>query len=195
MTQNKQRLDLTEFDPHQNFSIPNIISLCRLLLIPLIIVVYIRGRLWLAVILLGISALSDAADGYIARHFHQITPLGKVLDPIADKLTQVALGICLVFTFPALLPLVIVLVLKELLMLYWGVNLLRAGKKPFSARWWGKVSTTAFYIGALIIMIFSNRLSGWGVAIISGVITLLMIYSMFRYGIVFNQKIKGRSAA
>lgn len=185
----KQSIDMTVFNPKNNFSIPNIISTVRLLLIPFILYFYIKGNTWLAVSLVAISGLTDALDGYIARHYNQITPLGKMLDPLADKLTQIALGVCLITQFPAVIPLVIVLVTKELLMLIWGLRLLRAGLAPFSALWWGKVATIAFYAGALIIMAFSKQLGGIGVTIISIAITLLMLYSMVRYGQVFKEKI------
>ncbi|MBQ1501873.1 MAG: CDP-alcohol phosphatidyltransferase family protein [Firmicutes bacterium] len=190
----REKLDLSVFNMRRNFSIPNLISLFRLLLIPLIIYLYVNGKIWEAVVAVGVSALSDVADGYVARHFNQITPLGKVLDPVADKLTQVALAICLMTSFPVLIPLLIVLVIKELTMLYWGVCLLKVHQPPFSARWWGKVSTTSFYVGALVIMIFSRKMSGGWIFAICAVIILLMLYSLFRYGQVFRYKIKKAAA-
>ena len=181
-------IDLSQFAPGKNFSIPNLISLLRLLMIPLILWLYLDGKLWTAVILVIISGITDAVDGYIARRFNQVTPLGKVLDPLADKLTQIALGVCLLSQFPAITPLVIVLIIKELLMLFWGLRLLQSGQQPFSALWWGKISTFAFYAGVIIIMLFSQQLGTPGVAIISIVITLLMINSMLRYWKVFKEK-------
>ena len=141
----KSNIDLSQFALRKNLSVPNLISLIRLLLIPLMLWLYLEGKIWTAVILVVISGATDAVDGYIARHFNQITPLGKVLDPLADKLTQIALGVCLLSRFPAVIPLVVVLFIKELLMLSWGVKLLKAGQPPFSALWWGKLSTCAFY--------------------------------------------------
>jgi cardiolipin synthase (CMP-forming) len=186
----KKKLDLSLFSPKKNLSIPNLLSLIRVLMIPLIIWLYLTERTWLAVIMLGVSALTDAVDGYIARHFNQITPLGKVLDPIADKLTQFCLGICLVSRFPVVIPVVVVLVIKELMMLSWGLSLLRAGQKPFSARWWGKLSTTSFYAGVIIVMIFSVQLGTTGRDLVFFAITMLMLYSMLRYWHLFRQKIK-----
>ena len=170
----KVRLDLSEFNPKRNFSVPNVISLIRLAIIPFMVWFYLEGKLVWAVAMVAISGLSDAIDGYIARHFNQITPLGKVLDPVADKLTQIALGVCLVFSFPFVLPLVILLVIKDALMLFWGVRLLKAGQSPFSAKWWGKVATIAFYIGVLVIMAFDDKMGITGVFVVSAVIFLLM---------------------
>ena len=190
----KVRLDLSEFNPKRNFSVPNVISLIRLAIIPFMVWFYLEGKLVWAVAMVAISGLSDAIDGYIARHFNQITPLGKVLDPVADKLTQIALGVCLVFSFPFVLPLVILLVIKDALMLFWGVHLLKAGQSPFSARWWGKVATIAFYIGVLVIMAFDDKMGITGVFVVSAVIFLLMSYSLLRYGIVFRDKIQQASS-
>ena len=190
----KVKLDLSEFNPKRNFSVPNVISLIRLAIIPFMVWVYLEGKLVWAVAMVAISGLSDAIDGYIARHFNQITPLGKVLDPVADKLTQIALGVCLVFSFPFVLPLVILLVIKDALMLFWGVRLLKAGQPPFSARWWGKVATIAFYIGVLVIMAFDDKMGITGVFVVSAVIFLLMAYSLLRYGIVFRDKIQQASS-
>ena len=185
----KSNIDLSQFALRKNLSVPNLISLIRLLLIPLMLWLYLEGKIWTAVILVVISGATDAVDGYIARHFNQITPLGKVLDPLADKLTQIALGVCLLSRFPAVTPLVVVLFIKELLMLSWGVKLLKAGQPPFSALWWGKLSTCAFYAGVIIIMAFYPKIGMLGVAIISVIITILMINSMFRYWLVFREKI------
>ena len=131
--------------------------------------------------LIVVSGVSDVADGYIARRFHQITELGKVLDPIADKLTQIAVAFILCYTFTAIIPLVVVLVVKELLMLLLGLRMMRRGAKPISAKWWGKVSTSSFYLGVVIVMLFSDQLGGVGVTVISILISVLMLFSLFQY--------------
>lgn len=194
-TKHTNNIDLSQFALSKNLSVPNLISLIRLLLIPLILWLYLNDKIWTAVILVVVSGFTDAIDGYIARHFNQITPLGKVLDPLADKLTQIALGVCLLSRFPAVIPLVIVLIIKELLMLLWGLKLLNAGQPPFSALWWGKLSTFAFYAGVIAIMIFYPKMGMLGVAIISVVIAILMINSMFRYWLVFRSKIAAAANA
>ena len=188
-SQQNNNLDLSQFAPRKYLSVPNLISLIRLALIPLMLWLYLEGKILIAVILVIVSGITDAIDGYIARHFNQITPLGKVLDPLADKLTQLALCICLLTHFPAVIPLVVVLVIKELLMLHWGLRLLKAGRQPFSALWWGKLSTCAFYAGVLIIMIFYPEIGMLGVVLITLIITLLLINSMCRYYLVFRRKI------
>ena len=169
---------------------PNFFSLLRVLMIPLIIWLYLTDRVWLSAIMVGASALTDGVDGYIARRYDQITPLGKVLDPLADKLTQITLAVFLIKDYPVVIPLAIVLTVKELLMLRWGLSLLRAGLPPFSARWWGKLATGAFYVGTVLVILFSQQLGNGGRFLIFFLITALMLYSMLRYGILFREKIK-----
>ena len=89
----------------QVFTIPNILSLFRLLLIPVYIHIYLNAQsladYHLAAAILAVSCLTDAVDGQIARRFHMITAVGKVLDPLADKITQFTLIICLAMRHPA----------------------------------------------------------------------------------------------
>ena len=79
----------------QVFSIPNIMSMFRIALIPLFASALLRGRTAAATALIALSALTDVADGFVARRFHMVTQLGKVLDPVADKLTLLVLALCL----------------------------------------------------------------------------------------------------
>ena len=103
------------------FTIPNLLSLIRILLIPVFVTLFFQDEtVWAAVILI-VSGLTDTLDGYIARHFHMITNLGKVLDPIADKLTQAVVAFCLCVRIPAVIPLFILLVLKEGIMFFAGI--------------------------------------------------------------------------
>ena len=167
--------------PKEVWSIPNILSILRIALIPLLLHYYFVGRVNAAGILLILSALTDAADGFIARRFNQITPLGKILDPVADKLTQICVTVGLCLTYTALLPLALVLAIQELLMGLMGITLLRRGKQPFSARWWGKLATIVFYVAAIAIMLFGQSFPKgviWGVSLS---VVLLLAYSLFRY--------------
>ncbi len=80
----------------QVFSIPNILSFVRIAFIPFIIWSYLAGNEILSAVLIAISLLTDMLDGFIARKFNMVTPLGKALDPIADKLTLgvIILALC-----------------------------------------------------------------------------------------------------
>lgn len=138
------------------WNVPNALSLLRLFLVPVIVVTY-----WLSdpneipyvsIGALVLSGISDSLDGIIARHFNQITDIGKLLDPVADKLTQVAVVVCLSLRYRELLPLMLICVVKELCQAVGGLLLLHRGEKVRGARWFGKVSTFLFY-GVMILIV------------------------------------------
>ncbi len=113
----------------QVFSIPNLIGYFRIILIPIIVWNYINAQTasdyYFVTLLVAVSGISDALDGLIARHFNMITPLGKALDPIADKLTQGALAICLITKYPFMIVLFILFLIKETFMGITGILFLR----------------------------------------------------------------------
>ena len=137
------------------WTIPNVLSLFRLALIPAIVATYLTDRpIWVPALLLALSGLTDLFDGAIARHFNQISEIGKLLDPIADKLTQVAVIVSLAIKIPPLRWLVGIVVLKELLQGIGGLLLLRTDVKVHSAEWFGKISTVLFYVVMVAIVVF-----------------------------------------
>ena len=77
------------------FTIPNLLTLARIGLIPVYVPLYLQGAHLSAGILLALSCLTDLADGWVARRFHMVSTFGKILDPLADKATQLALMLCL----------------------------------------------------------------------------------------------------
>ena len=82
------------------FTIPNILSIFRLLLLPVIVYTYMNQKDYvLTGVLLLVSGITDLLDGYIARTFHMISDLGKILDPVADKATQAVVLLCLITRF------------------------------------------------------------------------------------------------
>ena len=87
---------------NQNLTVPNAMSVFRILVIPFFAYFFLKGNLTAAIVALGLSGLSDALDGMIARHFNQITELGKMLDPLADKLTQGTVAICIAVHYPSI---------------------------------------------------------------------------------------------
>ena len=101
----------------ENLTIPNLLSTLRIVMIPFVMIAYLKENYPLAIGLLALSGLTDVADGFIARRFHQISDLGKILDPIADKLTQFAVLVCLAVRHPILIPVAAILAVKEILTL------------------------------------------------------------------------------
>ena len=80
-------------------TIPNWLSFIRIALIPVFAVLFVQGHQLVAVIVMICAALTDLFDGKIARKFNQVSNLGKLLDPIADKLSQMAIVIVLLYTY------------------------------------------------------------------------------------------------
>ena len=135
-------------------TIPNALSLFRILLIPVIVWLYVFAEMrYLAVGAVLLSALTDIADGWIARHFHMISDLGKLLDPVADKLTQAALLICLASRWPRVYWVFALLCLKEVVQGVLGLAAVRVTGQMQSARWYGKVSTVVFYLTMLVLIL------------------------------------------
>lgn len=139
-------------------SIPNLLSLLRLILIPVYITIYLNAReatdYYLAAGILAVSCLTDMIDGKIARHFNMITSLGKVLDPLADKLTQFTLILCLALKVESSLLwyLIGLFVLKEGFQLIAGSLRLRKGIMLKGALLSGKICTTILFV-SLILMV------------------------------------------
>ena len=158
-------------------SIPNLITYFRLLLIPAFVAAYFAQRYILALGVLLLSGLSDVADGYIARHFDMITALGKIIDPIADKLTQAAVFFCLAWDIPAMWILLGFLVFKELVMLAWGCVLLRRTDTVHSAMWYGKVCTAVLYasMAALVLLPDRSRTVEDLILVLCGIVMLMSL--------------------
>ena len=137
------------------WTIPNILSAFRLLLVPFIVWAYLGPRdVTLTIVLLAISALTDVLDGRIARRFHMVSDLGKALDPLADKLTQFSVVLCLALSHPFMWVLLGLVLIREPTMGVLGyITIRKTGKVP-GARWYGKVSTIALYTSALAILVF-----------------------------------------
>lgn len=133
-------------------TIPNILSFIRLLMIPFIAWVYCTQKYLAAVILVLISGLTDFLDGLIARKFHQVSKTGKILDPLADKLTMAAVVILLALHHPPMRLVCGMLIFKELMMLLGATVLLKKGKRPSESKIWGKVSTATLYCILVIVM-------------------------------------------
>ena len=138
-------------------TVPNLLSFFRLSLIPLIIWQYVFAkRDVIAAVLLVISGITDIIDGKIARHFHMVSQLGKILDPIADKLTQLAMLFCLIVRFRWMAITFLILLLKELLAITLGIITIHKTQIIPSARWHGKLSTVILYSTILTHIIWIN---------------------------------------
>ena len=140
-------------------TIPNWLSFIRIALIPVFAVLFVQGHQLVAVIVMICAALTDLFDGKIARKFNQVSNLGKLLDPIADKLSQMAIVIVLLYAYweNPIKYLFFFFIVKEVLMLLGGALLLSKGMRPTAAEIWGKVATNVFYIAMIIILAFGEN--------------------------------------
>lgn len=176
---------------NQNLTIPNALSVVRILIIPFFAWSFLQNKLPLAVGLLVLSGLSDCVDGFIARKLNQVTELGKMLDPLADKLTQGVVALCLAMRFPVIGPVLLVFIVKELVMLCCAVGLLKKKKRPCAAQWYGKVATVMFYASVALIVVMDGFLHVEGLAfqvisyVLLGLTAAMMIYSAVRYFQIF----------
>ena len=172
-------------------TIPNLLSLFRLALIPVYISIYLGARsnsdYFLAASILAVSCLTDMIDGKIARHFNMITNLGKLLDPIADKLTQFALILCLSLRHPVLWFVVILFFIKELFQLIGCAISLQKGKTMTGALIPGKVCTTILFV-SLIFMVLLPNLNDSLILGISIVDSVFLIVAFVNYAVAFLSK-------
>ena len=153
-----------------------------------------KSYFWCILIVI-ISGISDIVDGVIARKFNQVSDLGKILDPIADKLTQVVIVLCLLKNYPILLPMFCVLFLKELFTLFASLYVLSNGTKPISAKWWGKLSTivifTTMFYAVLLDIINNLTIIPLYILIVASIVC--MIISVLGYFRLFSGEIKGEN--
>ncbi len=147
-------------------TIPNWLSYIRIVLIPVFAVLFLKGYIGWALIVLAVSGLSDFFDGKIARKFNQVSDLGKLIDPVADKLTQITIAVLfyiyfrmssvgLIKTFSWVF---LVFVIKELIMVLFGALMLAIGLRPCAAEIWGKAATMIFYIVMILIVLFGPQI-------------------------------------
>lgn len=167
-------------------TIPNILSFFRLCLIPLFVWLYCarQAYLWTSGILV-LSGITDLVDGYIARRFHMTSNLGKVLDPVADKLTQGAMLLCLASRFPLMFGLFGLLVAKEAAAGITGFCVIKKTGRVHGAKWHGKVTTFLLYAMMIIHVIwYKIPLAVSDMLIVLCVITMLVsaaLYSIYNY--------------
>ena len=162
-------------------TIPNILSFFRLCLIPVIIWLYIgeKNYLWAGIVLI-LSGATDLADGFIARHFHMISDLGKVLDPVADKLTQAAMLFCLCTRFPLMILPLVLMIVKEGFMGISGLMIIRKTGSVFGADWHGKAATALLY-ATMIVHVFWYEVPVQVSDLMIGACSLMIVISLLLY--------------
>lgn len=147
-------------------TVPNLISLIRILLIPVFGVLFYKGQVGWSVFVLALSGFTDFLDGKIARKFNQVSALGKLLDPIADKLTQITIAIVIFLEFNKSTDptmqwfkwVFLFFLFKELIMVVVGAIMLAVGLRPVAAEIYGKVATFVFYFVMVLVIAFGPEI-------------------------------------
>lgn len=174
------------------WTIPNLLSLFRLLLIPVYMVLYLNAvtpsDYALAAAILALSCLTDMVDGKIARHFNMISTVGKLLDPVADKATQFSLLLCLAVEFPVLWSLLILFVIKESFQLIAGWIAYRHGKMLKGALMSGKICTTVLFVSLIVLVLFHHQITPPVVHIITLVDGVFMVVAFVEYAMTYYKK-------
>lgn len=185
--------EIWRFKTSDLFTIPNLITYVRFILIIPFAYSFLKEEYISSAICIGLSGLSDCFDGLVARKLNQVTSLGKILDPIADKVTLLVVVVCMVIFVPVVLPVLIILLLKDVLMLLGGTDLINKGITPPAAKWYGKVGTVVFYISVCIIVFLKAFLNYENFALdltLLSVTALTMIFALYQYGKIYIQLIK-----
>ncbi len=172
-------------------NIPNLLSLGRLALIPVYMYIYLNAdrkeEYLLAGFILALSCLTDMVDGKIARRFNMITPLGKLLDPIADKFTQLVLTISLSLRYPVLRPVLVLFLIKEFFQFFAALIHYRRGKALDGALMSGKICTTVLFSSMILLVILPDLAPGIvkKIALLDGV---CLMYAFIQYIFAFFGK-------
>ena len=176
------------------FTIPNVLSFLRIILAGLFLILYsdtagLRDNIW-AVMVLIVSGITDFLDGKIARRFNMISELGKILDPIADKVTEAVIALCLLAKYRIIIVMLLVFVIKEVFMSVCGVAVIKKTGKNDGAKWYGKVSTFSFYI-IMIALLIIPKVPVMAADILIILCTVIMLFSFIMYARLYYKLLKG----
>src|SRR5262245_52224970 len=116
-------------------TIPNLISVVRLLCAPVFVILLANGDRVAAAILLGLLGVSDWVDGWIARHFDQGSDLGKVLDPVADRVLLLVAAIALLIDGAVPIVVGVLVLIREALVSIAVLALALAGARRIDVQW------------------------------------------------------------
>ncbi|MBQ3894380.1 MAG: CDP-alcohol phosphatidyltransferase family protein [Clostridia bacterium] len=163
------------------FTIPNMMSFFRIALIPFIIWAYFGMKsVTVTVILIAVSAVTDILDGWVARRFNQVSEFGIFIDPVADKLTQGTLLLCLIPKYKLIIALVAVFVIREVIMFFAGLKVKLVTDRLQSAKWYGKVNTVVVE-GVIMALIIFTKIPRTVANILIGVCIVSVIVSLILY--------------
>ena len=138
-------------------NIPNCITVFRLLLVFVFIFLFssdMENKSLYCIVTFVLSGISDVLDGFLARKFNVVSNFGKLMDPLADKLMQIAVAVCTATVQPSLVWLPAYLILKEVLMIFGAAKLLKKDKVVVQANFYGKLASVICFLVFLVILVF-----------------------------------------
>lgn len=177
-------------------TVPNILTLIRIILTPIFAILYLQKFYIYSAVVLVLSGLTDVLDGFIARRFNLITTLGKILDPIADKLTQAIIIVCLTINHyndedSLLIFVLILLFAKEFTMLLGAIILFKGGARPSESKWWGKLGTVMVYVLFISILLEDILTEKYvpimAINVICVITAICLLFSLFNYYPIFKE--------
>ena len=174
--------------------IPNILTIIRFLLIPIIVISLFSGYYVVSFIFVLLSGFTDIADGYIARKFDLISNFGKLMDPLADKLTLISILTTLVILDIIPIWILLIVIIKESTMVA-GASFLYGKDVVVYSRWYGKLATVLFYLAIVISILYKASIipSSWVkvdlivycIALAMTLIALVLyIHDLSKYGVI-----------
>ena len=167
-------------DTDRILTIPNVLSFFRLALIPVIIVLYAKNEVWWAFGMLVLSGVTDVVDGWVARTYHMVSNFGKAIDPVADKLTQIAVLLCLM---PMKCWWVVgILVLKEISIGIMTLLTLHHTGMVYGAGWYGKLCTAVIYLSMFVLMLW-RAAPDWFLYADAALCACLILLAFVKYAI------------
>ena len=180
--------------------VPNSLTILRFLLIPVVVFYIFTGNYILAFVFFTISGLTDIADGFIARKFNLISNFGKLMDPLADKLTQIATLASLVFTHIIPIWILLIVLLKEFIMIC-GASFLYGKDVVVYSKWYGKLATVLFYIAIVVSLLLKQfelvgiwknlDLALYTFALVTTIFSLIMyVKDLYQKGFIDKQDLK-----
>ena len=161
--------------------IPNILSITRLLLVPVFVVLFLNDHIPAAVAVFLLAGATDVADGYLARKFEWTSTLGRLLDPVADKFLQMSAFVCLWLTHRIPWWMVAVYFVKELATAVGAAVIFRKGRVVVASNVFGKAATVLVFAAVFAIALFYDKLGNTGTVVICLLVTLYFVFSVGVY--------------
>lgn len=150
---------MSDWKEREFFTIPNFISLLRIILAFVFLYCYkadIGHKNAVLALIICLSGISDFLDGRIARCFNMVSEWGKLLDPLADKISQLILLLCLINRYPKAAVILCIFIVKEAAVISLGYIAVRMQGENEGAKWYGKLSTAVFYIVMILLILISD---------------------------------------